>query len=96
MIVVSFETAKSQKEIEDRAVEYFVSNAGLEVTEQGSCCITFGEAPKSYIMVTLNKKDGKTVVDVESREHEYWAKKFVEEFKQSVFRSPSSLLLSME
>jgi hypothetical protein len=41
---------------------------------------TFGEMYKIYIMVTLIQKDDKFEVDVESKEYDYWEKKFVAKF----------------
>ncbi len=41
MIVVSFETEKDQKEILDKAVEYFVDDVGLKMTKRNNCCVYF-------------------------------------------------------
>ena len=82
MIVLSFETKKSQKEILDKAVKYFVDDVGLKVTERGDCCVHFADENQlGYVKVTLAQKDEKFEVDVESREHDYNAKRFVSEFK---------------
>ncbi len=82
MIVVSFETEKDQKEILDKAVKYFVDNIGLKMTKRNDCCVYFeGEDQLGYVKVTLSQKGKKFEVDVESREFEYHAKKFVKDFK---------------
>jgi len=82
MVVLSFETRKSQQEILDKAVEYFVDNVGLKVTERGDCCVHFADENQiGYVKVTLTQKAEKFEVDVESREYDYHAKRFVSEFK---------------
>lgn len=81
MIVLSTETNKSQKEIIDQATKFFQENTGLKATEQGPCCLIFGEVYQNYVMVNVNQKDHIFEVRVESKEYEYWAKKFIEELK---------------
>ncbi len=82
MTVLSFETRKSQQEILDKAVKYFVDNVGLKVTERGDCCVRFADENQiGYVRVTLAQKGEKFEVDVESREYDYHAKRFVSEFK---------------
>jgi hypothetical protein len=79
MIVISTETNKSQNEIIDFAVKFFSKNMGLKITEQNPCCLIFGEMYQNYVMVTLNQKDSIFEVKVESREYDYFAKRFIEE-----------------
>jgi len=82
MIVVSFKTRKSQKEILDKAVEYFVDDVGLKITERSNCCVHFGDENQlGFVKVTLSQKGKEFEVDVESREYEYQAKRFVSNFK---------------
>lgn len=82
MIVLSFETQKSQKEILDKAVKYFAEDVGLEVTERSDCCVHFQDKNRlGHIKVTLSQKDAKLEVDVESREYDYQAKQFVSKFQ---------------
>ncbi len=82
MIVVSFETKKDQKEVLEKTVQYFRDKVGLKVTEQGSCCVYFGDENQiGYIKVTFTKEGNKLKVDIESREYEYQAKEFVRTFK---------------
>lgn len=82
MVVLSFETRKSQQEILDKAVKYFSDNVGLKVTERNDCCVHFADENQiGYVRVTLAQKDEKFEVDVESREYDYHAKRFASEFK---------------
>jgi len=82
VITVSFETKKDQEAVLDEAVKYFGDNVGLKIAERSSCCAFFGDYPRSYVRVTLSQKDQKFEVVVESKEFEYWAKRFAEEFKR--------------
>jgi hypothetical protein len=82
MIAVSFTTKRAQREILDRAVEYFADDVGLELTERTDCCVYFGGKDQvGYVKVMLSQKGEEFEVDVESREYEYHAKKFVSKFK---------------
>lgn len=82
MIVLSFETTKDRKEILDKAVKYFVDNVGLKITERNDCCVHFEhENQLGHVTVTLSQKGKKLEVDVESREYDYHAKKFVSNFR---------------
>ena len=83
MIKLSFKTKKSQKEILDEAVRYF-EKIGLKRTDRGSCCVIFGDMYADYVMVTLSQKNDAFEVTVESREYEYLAQKYVEEFTHSL------------
>ncbi len=82
MIVLSFETGKSQEEILEDAVKYFVDEVGLKVVERGDCCVHFADEDQlGYVRVTLSQKDSKFEVEVESQEYDYHAKKFAGDFK---------------
>jgi len=81
MIKLSFKTKKGQKEIFDKAVQFFQKKMGLKRTDSGSCCVIFGEMYKDYVMVSLSKEDDTFEVTVESREREILAQEFVKEFK---------------
>ncbi len=83
MIKLSFKTEKSQKDILDEIVRFF-QNTGLKRTDKGPCCVIFGEMYTDYVMVTLSQKNDGFEVTVESREYEYLAQKFVEEFTHSL------------
>lgn len=82
MIVLSFETKKERQEIFVKASNYFVDKVGLKIADQDDCCIHFeDENHLGYVRLTLTQKDRKFDVDVESKEFEYHAKKFVSDFK---------------
>lgn len=81
MLVMSFETDKDREAILDKAIKYFVDEVGLKIAEQNSCCVTFNGDKLGYVTVTLAQEDKKFEVTIETREFEYWVKKFVEEFK---------------
>ncbi len=78
---MSFETDKDREAILDKAIKYFVDEVGLKIAEQNSCCVTFNGDKLGYVTVTLAQEDKKFEVTIETREFEYWVKKFVEEFK---------------
>lgn len=82
MIKLAFKTRKGQEEILDEAVDYFQGKAMLEITERGSRCVIMGEMYRDYVMVSLSQEEDGFEVTVESREHEYLAKKFVEDFRK--------------
>lgn len=81
VLVMSFKTDIDQKAILDKAIKYFVDEVGLKIAEQNSCCITFNGDKVGYVTVTLAQEDNKFEVKLETREFEYWVKKFVEGFK---------------
>lgn len=81
MLVMSFETDKDREAILDKAIKYFVDEVGLKIAEQNSCCVTFNGGKVGYVTVTLAQEDKKFEVTIETREFEYWVKKFVKEFK---------------
>lgn len=81
LLVMSFKTNKDQKAILDEAVKFFVDDVGLKIVEQTPCCITFDGDKVGYVTVTLTQEDNGFDVTVETREFEYWAKKFTQEFK---------------
>jgi hypothetical protein len=82
LIKLRFKTKKGQKEILDEAIRFFQKNTGLKITESDSCSVLFGEMYTNYVMVSLSQEDDTFEVTVESREHEYTAQKFAEEFKK--------------
>lgn len=76
MIKLSVTTKLDNKTIIKKAVDFFGNKNGLKVTEQGDCCASF-EGAGGYVRVDIVESEKKEVT-VESREHEYLAKKFVE------------------
>jgi len=81
MIKLAFKTNKGQQEILDEAVSFFQDKTGLEIAERSSCCVIMGEMYRDYVMVSLSQEEDGFEVTVESREHEYLAKKFVEDVR---------------
>jgi len=76
MIKLSVTTKLNNEKIIEKAVDFFGNKNGLKVTEQGDCCASF-EGAGGYVRVDISENEKKEVT-VESREHEYLAKKFVE------------------
>lgn len=81
MLVMSFKTDKDQKVILDKTIKYFVDKVGLKIFKQDPCCVTFNGDKVGYVTVTLSQEDNKFKVTLETREFEYWVKKFVGGFK---------------
>ena len=79
MIRLSFETKNNRETIINKAITYF-EKAGLKLIEQADCCIFF-ESSTGFVRVTLNEHEDKTEVEIESREYEYYAKDFINQFK---------------
>ena len=82
MIVLGFNTKQSQKEIFVKATEYFVDKVGLIEIERENCCLRFAdENDIGYVNVMFSENYRKSEVEVESREYDYHAKKFVNDVK---------------
>lgn len=78
MIRISKPTRLSRSEIIARAAGYFGKGGeGLEETERGACCISFSGAG-GHVSVFVTETDGARSVEVESREFEYQAKRFLQ------------------
>jgi hypothetical protein len=78
MIRISKKTRLGREEIFKNASEYFGKNGTrLTETRKNHCNISF-EGTGGYLSVTVNEEEGFRTVDVESREFEYWAKRFLE------------------
>lgn len=75
MIKLSTHTSLDNVRIRGRAIDFFSLKNGLEMKEEGDCCLLF-EGAGGYVRVTL-VNNGKTEVTVESREHEFLAEEFV-------------------
>ncbi len=73
--------AKTHLKIEDiigRASAFFGEGGeGLKETERHPCCISF-EGGDGYVTVSVVQEDSKNTVDVEAREFEYQAKRFLQ------------------
>lgn len=77
MLRISRESRLSPDEILFRASSYFGKGGeGLEETERGSCCISFAGGG-GYVTVSVSEEDQHREVNVESREFEYQARRFL-------------------
>jgi hypothetical protein len=77
MIRIEKTTRLTPAEIIEKATAYFGNGGeGLMQKERGMCCVSF-EGGGGYVAVTVADEDNHRVVDVESREFEYQAKKFL-------------------
>jgi hypothetical protein len=78
MIRITKETGYSAAEVMRRASDFFgTGGLGLEEKERNSCCITFAGGG-GYVTVAVVEVGGKRDVDVESREWDHQAKRFLE------------------
>lgn len=78
MIRISKKSRLNPTEIIAKASRFFGKGGeGLEETERGSCCVSFSGAG-GYVTVTVVEESNQREVDVESREFEYQAKRFLE------------------
>ena len=70
------ETDKSPEEVIDQAVGFFGREGiGLNITERKECCISF-EGGGGHVFLTVSQ-DGKTDVELVTREWDYDVKRFV-------------------
>jgi hypothetical protein len=77
MLRISKKSRVNPDEILERASRYFGKGGeGLEEIERGPCCISF-EGAGGYVTVTVAKENDAVEVDVECREFEYQAKRFL-------------------
>ena len=78
MIRITRQTRLKPADIIDRASDYFGEGGqALEEKERNPCCISF-EGAGGYVAVSVVDEDNQRTVDVESREFEYQAKRFLE------------------
>jgi hypothetical protein len=78
MIRISKKSRLNPDEIIAKASRYFGKGGeGLDETERGPCCVSFSGAG-GYVTVTVVEENNQREVDVESREFEYQAKRFLE------------------
>ena len=78
MLRISKKTRLEREEIIDRASKFFgTGGEGLDETEKNFCCISF-EGGGGYVAVLIADGKKHRVVDVETREHEYQIKRFLE------------------
>ncbi len=78
MIRISKSTHLGPDEILRRAAAYFgAGGEGLKTVERGGCCISFAGGGGDVTVTVVDETSHRTV-DVESREFEYQAKRFLE------------------
>ncbi len=78
MLSLRKETKKEPQKVIDMAREYFgKEGVGLEVKNLGKNCL-LSEGGGGYVQVTACKDNGTTQVDVEAREYDFHAKRFLE------------------
>ena len=78
MIRIARQTRLKPADILDRASDYFGEGGqALEEKIRNPCCISF-EGAGGYVAVTVVDEDKRRMVDVETREFEYQAKRFLE------------------
>jgi hypothetical protein len=78
MIRISKNLRLQPEEVIEKASRYFGKGGeGLEETERGPCCISFSGAG-GYVTVAVSERENQREVEVESREFEYQAKRFLD------------------
>ena len=78
MIRIAKQTRLKTPDIIVRAAKFFGEGGeGLEEKERNPCCISF-EGAGGYVAVSVVDENKHRTVDVESREFEYQAKRFLE------------------
>jgi len=78
VIKIAKQTGLAPEEVIDRASKFFgKGGAGLEEKERNSCCISF-EGGGGYVSIAIYDEEKHRMVEIESREFEYQAKRFLE------------------
>ena len=78
MLRISKQTKLKPQKILEQAANYFGEGGlGLKEKEQNPCCIYF-EGVGCYISINILDEDKHREVEVESREWDYQAKRFLE------------------
>ena len=78
MIHITKETTHSTDEVMRRASDFFgPKGLGLEEKTRDACCTSF-EGGGGYVLVTVAEAEGKRDVDIEAREWDYQAERFLE------------------
>jgi hypothetical protein len=77
MIKIAKKTRLASEEVIARASKFFgPGGEGLEETERNPCCISF-EGGGGYVSISIYDEEKPRMVDIETREFEYQAKKFL-------------------
>jgi hypothetical protein len=78
MIRISKKSRLNPDEIISKACRYFGKGGeGLDETERGPCCVSFSGAG-GYVTVMVSDENDERNVELESREFEYPARRFLE------------------
>ena len=79
MIVLEKKTKKKQNELMKKAKSFFgPGGEGLAISSESDCCIAF-TGGGGHVTVTVSEEDSDhTRIEVESREWDFQAKKFLE------------------
>jgi hypothetical protein len=73
----SVETKKSPEEVIQKAVAHFGEGGlGLSVGAEDVCCVTF-VGGGGHVSVAASNEEGKTTVELETREWDYHVKTFM-------------------
>lgn len=76
MLNLDVRTKAAQKEVIERLKSYFGKGGlGLELTEEGSQCLTF-EGGGGHVTATLCQEEGKTRINLVTQEWDFQVKKF--------------------
>ena len=77
MIKIAKQTKMGVEEVIDMASRFFgESGEGLEEKERNPCCISF-EVYGGYVSISVVDEEKMRIVDVETREFEFQAKRFL-------------------
>ena len=78
MLRIAKKTRYKAEEIVQKASTYFGEGGeNLAEKERSPCCVSF-EGGGGYVSVSIADEDKHRIVDVETREFEYQAKRFLE------------------
>lgn len=79
MLKIFKETSLPPEKILERAATFFGRNGeGMDEKERNVCCVAF-EGYGGFVRVSVGEESGKRTVEVETREYEYQAKRFLAE-----------------
>ena len=77
MIKIAKQTKLASEEVIDRASKFFGRDGeGLEEKERNPCCISF-EGGGGYVSIAIDDAEKHRMVELECREFEYQAKRFL-------------------
>ena len=80
MIRIAKKTKLASEEVIDRASKFFGKGGeGLEEKERNPCCISF-EGGDGYVSILIDDEEKHRIVNIETKEFEYKAKKFLGTF----------------